>query len=216
MVTAQELLRTLRERGCEVWAEGDRLRARIPKGALDDALWSAVGERKPELLRLLAGESVLELARRLGWPRMELLRDNWTPGDEAGWRDFIATAPRQDVELAAEILRCRLVEAEHVPTSEEPRGNRAGGRRLLHALWAAGFELRLERSASGDGFIIVPVGQARPGTDFEALYATFERFHDAAVQLLVETCWRLQIPPEKWHEQAPAKWKKLTAEKPVA
>ncbi|NMC21159.1 MAG: DUF3987 domain-containing protein, partial [Thermogutta sp.] len=35
MVTAQELLETLRERGCELWAEGDRLRARIPKGALD-------------------------------------------------------------------------------------------------------------------------------------------------------------------------------------
>ena len=129
MVTAQELLETLRERGCELWAEGDRLRARIPKGALDDALRSAVGERKPKLLRLLAGESVLELARRLGWPRMELLRDNWTPSDEDGWRDFVRTAPREDVELAREILRSRLAEAEHVPTrkSREVIERKAGG-----------------------------------------------------------------------------------------
>ncbi|NMC21515.1 MAG: hypothetical protein GYA33_13970 [Thermogutta sp.] len=183
----------------------------LVRGGLSDDLRAEIRKGKAELLRLLAGESVLELEERLGRPRIELLRDNWTPGDEAGWRDFIATAPREDVELAAEILQCRLVEGEHGPASEEPRGDRAGGRRLLHALWAGGFELRLERSASGDGFIIVRVGQARPGTDFEALYAMFERFHDAAVQLLVETCGRLRISPEKWHEQAPAIWKRLTA-----
>lgn len=140
MVTAQEILETLRERGCELWADGDRLRARMPRGGLDDTLREAVGEHKQALLRILAAD-----------------------------------------------------------------GDKSDGRRLLRELWDAGYEIRLERSRYGEGFIIVPVGQTRPGTDFPRLYRLYEKHHDEAVSLLVETCRLLGIPPEKWHEQAPRK-----------
>lgn len=51
---AVALLRTLREAGCELQAEGDRLRVNAPKGVLTDELRSLIRQHKPELLRLLA------------------------------------------------------------------------------------------------------------------------------------------------------------------
>lgn len=51
---AVALLRRLREAGCELQAEGDRLRVNAPKGVLTDELRSLIRQHKPELLRLLA------------------------------------------------------------------------------------------------------------------------------------------------------------------
>ncbi|NMC20747.1 MAG: hypothetical protein GYA33_10045 [Thermogutta sp.] len=213
-MNAKALLDSLRSAGCELRVDGDRLLVR--GDGLNDDLRSEIRRNKPELLALVAAESVLELARRLGFPRFELLRDNWTPSDEDGWKDFVRTAEPEDVRLAGEILRSRLVEAEHVPTSEELRGDRAGGRRLLHALWLAGYEIKLEPSENAVGYALIPVGTSHEGTNFPKLYAMFERYHDAAVQLLVETCQRLRIQPQKWHIEALKLWQRLTAEEPVA
>lgn len=54
-MTAAALLAELRRRGVELWAEGDRLGYRAPRGALTPELREAVAARKGELLELLRG-----------------------------------------------------------------------------------------------------------------------------------------------------------------
>jgi hypothetical protein len=51
------LLQKLREIGCELRPEGDRLRVRAPAGVLTDELRSLIREHKAELLRLLSAGS---------------------------------------------------------------------------------------------------------------------------------------------------------------
>lgn len=56
-MTAAELLRELRRRGVKLTVNGDRLRYEAPPGALTAELLDAMRKYKPQLLRLLAGES---------------------------------------------------------------------------------------------------------------------------------------------------------------
>ncbi len=48
------LLQKLREAGCEIVPDGDRLRVRYPAGALTDDLREAIRQYKAELLHLLS------------------------------------------------------------------------------------------------------------------------------------------------------------------
>jgi len=86
------------------------------------------------------------------------------------------------------------------------------GWHLLHELWAAGYELRIERSQFGGGHVLIPYGTAHEGSDFESLYALYETAHDSALKLLLDVCRRLKIEPTRWHEQAPRQWERLTAD----
>lgn len=57
---------------------------------------------------------------------------------------------------------------------------------LLVALWSAGFCVRLEPRADGEGFFLLPVGQSwlTPG-ELERLFERYERDHDAALLVLL-------------------------------
>jgi hypothetical protein len=62
-MTAEALLEQLRARGVDVWADGDRLRYRAPRGALTEELRRGLAERKWELLALLDGGRAAREAR---------------------------------------------------------------------------------------------------------------------------------------------------------
>ncbi len=98
--------------------------------------------------------------------------------------------------------------AEEAPLQPQPADD-APGRRLLHDLGAAGYELRLEKSRYDRTYTIIPIGKGREGTDFEALFRDYERHHDEALRLLLEVCERLRIAPERWHVEAPTRWEAL-------
>ena len=67
------LLQKLREIGCELRPDGDRLRVRAPAGVLTEDLRAAIREHKVELLRLLsAGEAGRVEARCPPAPRITL------------------------------------------------------------------------------------------------------------------------------------------------
>lgn len=67
------LLQKLREIGCELRPEGDRLRVRAPAGVLTDELRSLIREHKGELLHLLsAGEAGRVVTRCPPVPRITL------------------------------------------------------------------------------------------------------------------------------------------------
>jgi hypothetical protein len=59
-VTPHELLETLRQAGAEVFAVGDRLRVRAPRGVVTDEIRRCLAEHKPQLLA--------ELSTAPGWP----------------------------------------------------------------------------------------------------------------------------------------------------
>ena len=71
------------------------------------------------------------------------------------------------------------------------------GKRLLYALWDAGYRLEIIRT--GDRYTIIPSGAIHPSA---ALLEHFDRDHDAAVTVLVETCRRAGIDPTEWHRVA--------------
>jgi len=73
--------------------------------------------------------------------------------------------------------------------------NREVGRKLLYALWDAGYSLRLVPSTRPAGWTIVPIGEATPSGD---LLKLFDENHDAAVALLLEACRTAQCRPEDW------------------
>jgi|GEM_PF-3404235 len=73
--------------------------------------------------------------------------------------------------------------------------NREVGRKLLYALWDAGYALRLVPSTRPAGWTIVPIGEATPSGD---LLKLFDENHDAAVALLLEACRTAQCRPEDW------------------
>jgi hypothetical protein len=56
-VKAAALVERLRAQGAELWAEGDRLRFRIPGQVLTDDLKAELSARKTELLALLSGSA---------------------------------------------------------------------------------------------------------------------------------------------------------------
>ncbi|MEJ5341580.1 MAG: hypothetical protein WHT09_08420 [Thermogutta sp.] len=86
------------------------------------------------------------------------------------------------------------------PVEEHPTASGVdrldGGRRLLYALWDAGYSLQLVASEfNPTGYVILPVGAISPSEELIRLY---DAFHDQAVALFVETCHFAGIPPEEW------------------
>ncbi|QBS37116.1 hypothetical protein E1B22_03775 [Thermaerobacter sp. FW80] len=69
-MTAAALLTELRRRGVEVWADGDRLCYRAPRGALTPELREAVRAHKGELLAVLRSD------RPRFWP-LEAWQEEW-------------------------------------------------------------------------------------------------------------------------------------------
>ncbi|MDI6871231.1 MAG: hypothetical protein QME79_07720 [Bacillota bacterium] len=70
---APTLFRKLREAGCELRAEGERLKVRAPKGFLTPDLRALIEQHKPELLRLLSparGARPVSLPASLWWDGM--------------------------------------------------------------------------------------------------------------------------------------------------
>ena len=88
-----------------------------------------------------------------------------------------------------------------------------GGWLLLHKLLEAGYSLRLQPSEYGPGYVLIPTNPPTPRRtggkrscgdrgqvgDFPALFDLYDKFHDQAVDLLIETCRRVGIAPEHWH-----------------
>ncbi len=77
-----------------------------------------------------------------------------------------------------------------------------GGWLLLHTLWEAGYSVRLQPSEYGPGYVLIPTGKPAQPVDFPALFDLYDKFHDRAVDLLIETCRRVGIAPEDWHRWA--------------
>jgi len=73
---------------------------------------------------------------------------------------------------------------------------------LWHALWDAGYRLRLVASEREAGYTIIPTGQLIKGEDFSVLFQLYEVHHDEAVAVLLEACALAQIAPERWHTDA--------------
>lgn len=98
----------------------------------------------------------------------------------------------------SEIIEWLRSQKVHNSASAAP-GNDAdsdGGRRLLYALWDAGYSLQLVASEfNPTGYVILPVGAISPSEELIRLY---DAFHDQAVALFVETCHFAGIPPEEW------------------
>jgi len=76
-----------------------------------------------------------------------------------------------------------------------------GGRLLLDKLWQAGYTLHLQRRSDGEGYFIVPRGQAHPGVDFPSLFELYDTFHDQAVALLLDMCRLGRIHPEDFNSR---------------
>lgn len=74
-----------------------------------------------------------------------------------------------------------------------------GGWFLLHKLWEAGYSVQLQPSEYGPGYVLIPTGKPAQPVDFPALFDLYDKFHDQAVDLLIETCRRVGIAPEHWH-----------------
>jgi len=68
-LTAASLVKDLRKLGVELWADGDRLRYRAPKGVLTEILRRAVAEQKSEILWLLANPN--GFVQRSSLPRLK-------------------------------------------------------------------------------------------------------------------------------------------------
>lgn len=81
---------------------------------------------------------------------------------------------------------------------EREEKDNSHGRRLLYALWDAGYCIQLAKSdSSPTGYVIIPLGPIRPTP---ALLALYEAHHDAAVRELLEACTVGGIDPLRWHE----------------
>ena len=168
-----ELLSELNRRGLEVWADGEQLRLRGPKGAANQELRQALSQRKSELLTLLRerdrakDESPITPAPRngpaplsYGQQRLWIL-DRLEPGNST----YNLTMPMQvqgrlepeilercfvEIVRRHEILRTRYAEHEGSPVQivdAEPRiGFRVLDEREVLALEPGGIERFLQRA----------------------------------------------------------------------
>ena len=68
----------------------------------------------------------------------------------------------------------------------------------MHKLWNTGFNLRLEPSQYGPGYVIIPTCQHTKPIDAQGLFDLYETFHDEAGALLLEARPRLMIEPTEW------------------
>ena len=76
-MTPHELLETLRQAGAEIFAVGDRLRVRAPRGVVTDEIRRCLAEHKPQLLAELSATpgwppECLDAERRFGVPHARL------------------------------------------------------------------------------------------------------------------------------------------------
>jgi hypothetical protein len=146
-MTLGELLAELNRRGLEVWADGETLRIRGPKGAADKGLRAALAQHKSEILALLRerdrgreetpitpvprdGPAPLSYGQQRLWflDRLEPQSSAYNlvmPLQVEGRLD-VALLERCFVEIVRrhEILRARFVEVDGVPAQvadPEPR-----------------------------------------------------------------------------------------------
>lgn len=69
---ANTLFKRLQELGCELQADGDRLRVDAPKGILSDELCEAIRRHKPEIVALLQSREKENVRNLDVWPAESL------------------------------------------------------------------------------------------------------------------------------------------------
>lgn len=85
------------------------------------------------------------------------------------------------------------------------------GEELLLALSSAGYTVRLEPRASGDGYFLLPLGQSRlPPEELEELFDLYERHHDDALFVVL-----LGLPVTETGGRDVSRWNRGHAIRPM-
>ena len=200
-MTARALLEELRQAGLSISVTAEGLRVDGP-AAVREAFREKIRTHKQELIDAIHDEArqlkdrerrlkvakIRELARESLWrTHLERCRDCKParpncPNGKRLWQDY------QDAIRG-------FIRATQIPSLPIDADLWERGKRLLYALWDAGYALRLVPSTRPAGWTIVPIGEATPSGD---LLKLFDENHDAAVALLLEACRTAQCRPEDW------------------
>ena len=80
-----------------------------------------------------------------------------------------------------------------------PPGDRSAGRKLLDALWDAGYSIELAESASG-GWFLLPIGNPPlPDGQMVELFALYDKLHDQARDCLLQALAGANMTPHDWN-----------------